>query len=238
MVCAFSPSPSIAYPYLRTWLVLSLTALPGLIATVWVHGQGKPFGDNETGKMQLRRWRAGRAPAPGVRDPDMSRQLSKPWRVVKWTGVVVSLLLGCGWACSVFWSVSIGRGHGAFLYVHGPDRATASAGYLYLTYHRYGDRDWTVEANRISDRWEPDWFERFGLCWRWQFEINDNQRPIGLASGVDLLIPFWMLCLPVSVATFVLFYLDRRPPKGHCRNCGYDLTGNESGVCPECGKTT
>jgi hypothetical protein len=23
---------------------------------------------------------------------------------------------------------------------------------------------------------------------------------------------------------------------GHCRGCGYDLRGNESGVCPECGR--
>lgn len=27
----------------------------------------------------------------------------------------------------------------------------------------------------------------------------------------------------------------RRSRKGLCMNCGYDLTGNESGVCPECG---
>ncbi len=26
-----------------------------------------------------------------------------------------------------------------------------------------------------------------------------------------------------------------RYPPGHCRKCGYDLTGNESGTCPECG---
>jgi len=26
-------------------------------------------------------------------------------------------------------------------------------------------------------------------------------------------------------------------PPGHCTACGYDLTGNTSGVCPECGKT-
>lgn len=25
------------------------------------------------------------------------------------------------------------------------------------------------------------------------------------------------------------------PPEGHCAACGYDLTGNESGRCPECG---
>ena len=28
---------------------------------------------------------------------------------------------------------------------------------------------------------------------------------------------------------------DPRCRKGHCKHCGYDLSGNESGVCPECG---
>lgn len=28
----------------------------------------------------------------------------------------------------------------------------------------------------------------------------------------------------------------RRPPSGHCASCGYDLTGNVSGRCPECGR--
>ncbi len=27
----------------------------------------------------------------------------------------------------------------------------------------------------------------------------------------------------------------RRRKRGHCPNCGYNLTGNVSGVCPECG---
>lgn len=27
-------------------------------------------------------------------------------------------------------------------------------------------------------------------------------------------------------------------PPGYCQNCGYDLTGNVSGRCPECGKET
>ena len=26
------------------------------------------------------------------------------------------------------------------------------------------------------------------------------------------------------------------PPSGHCQSCGYDLTGNTSGRCPECGE--
>jgi RNA polymerase subunit RPABC4/transcription elongation factor Spt4 len=33
-----------------------------------------------------------------------------------------------------------------------------------------------------------------------------------------------------------LWWPDRRRIRlGHCHKCGYDLTGNVSGVCPECG---
>ena len=28
----------------------------------------------------------------------------------------------------------------------------------------------------------------------------------------------------------------RKPKPGHCQQCGYNLTGNESGTCPECGE--
>ncbi len=31
--------------------------------------------------------------------------------------------------------------------------------------------------------------------------------------------------------------IRRGYPPGHCQRCGYDLTGNLSGVCPECGTT-
>ncbi len=32
-----------------------------------------------------------------------------------------------------------------------------------------------------------------------------------------------------------LWWAPVRIPSGHCQKCGYDLTGNVSGVCPECG---
>jgi predicted amidophosphoribosyltransferase len=36
--------------------------------------------------------------------------------------------------------------------------------------------------------------------------------------------------------TVILWFADRRRiPPGHCQKCGYDLTGNVSGICPECG---
>lgn len=49
-----------------------------------------------------------------------------------------------------------------------------------------------------------------------------------------ILIPkFAAVALAASCA--VLFVRRRAIPPGHCRSCEYDLTGNESGICPECG---
>ena len=53
-------------------------------------------------------------------------------------------------------------------------------------------------------------------------------------EGIDA--PLETLLLAVIFPTALLCYLDRRRiPPGHCRNCGYNLTGNVSGLCPECG---
>ncbi len=50
--------------------------------------------------------------------------------------------------------------------------------------------------------------------------------------------PLWLPFLAVALPTLLAWRFWRKPPKpGHCR-CGYDLTGNTSGVCPECGRTT
>jgi hypothetical protein len=50
----------------------------------------------------------------------------------------------------------------------------------------------------------------------------------------------WLPFLGVLIPTASLWYLERPPrcrsrARGHCQECGYDLTGNESGRCPECG---
>jgi predicted amidophosphoribosyltransferase len=46
----------------------------------------------------------------------------------------------------------------------------------------------------------------------------------------------YVLLLIAAVPTVLLWWRDRRIPPGHCQNCGYDLTGNVSGICPECGQ--
>jgi hypothetical protein len=40
-----------------------------------------------------------------------------------------------------------------------------------------------------------------------------------------------------TAAVVYAFCRDRneRPAEGCCRSCGYDLRGNVSGICPECG---
>lgn len=46
----------------------------------------------------------------------------------------------------------------------------------------------------------------------------------------------FVMCLPISMAAGAVF-LPRQPrvQYGRCKKCQYDLTGNVSGVCPQCG---
>ena len=52
--------------------------------------------------------------------------------------------------------------------------------------------------------------------------------------GFLLLIPRWIPFLLIAIPTFIAWRRDRKPPPGHCA-CGYNLTGNVSGRCSECG---
>jgi hypothetical protein len=55
-----------------------------------------------------------------------------------------------------------------------------------------------------------------------------------------LVLPIWLLTLMFSVVPVWWLVLWRRARavrlQGHCAACGYNLTGNISGVCPECGR--
>jgi len=60
-----------------------------------------------------------------------------------------------------------------------------------------------------------------------------SARPGGWTSTV-LLVPHWLL-LPITCVGPVLALRHRHRGAGSCQRCGYDLTGNLSGRCPECG---
>jgi hypothetical protein len=54
-------------------------------------------------------------------------------------------------------------------------------------------------------------------------------------TGWRICLPYWLVSALGFAACFLLmFRIRRRPPAGQCE-CGYNLTGNVSGRCPECG---
>ncbi len=68
--------------------------------------------------------------------------------------------------------------------------------------------------------------------WSW---LQVDAEHIGF--DLPLWIPFLLFAVPTMYLWWMyLWWADRRCiPPGHCRKCGYNLTGNVSGVCPECG---
>ena len=84
--------------------------------------------------------------------------------------------------------------------------------------------------------------------------VHKLQRPVGPAfssasirwpriiweSNLWLVaIPFWLILVCIGIPTACFWRLDRRRHgPDSCQQCGYDLTGNVSGRCPECGTPT
>ncbi len=142
----------------------------------------------------------------------MSRT-SRIRRWIKWCVVLLVFgLLASGWLVSRYSLVWL-QGHGWLVWL--------DAG--------------AVKAQYASYRAEETW-RVWSLSRKADFT---NWRPQIQGSPGILVVPIWLLMLPVLTIALVAccrFWLDRRRiPPGHCQKCGYNLTGNVSGVCPECG---
>ena len=138
-------------------------------------------------------------------------RLRRRWRVVKWAGLVLSLLLICAWAISIRYDltynnvVAVQSGDGAIYY--------ASVEFPKL----HDDVSWSLHNDRRR-------------------HISMPLPSLHLGSLTDVLVPYWVLILLTALPTAFIWWRDRRRIPPHCcQGCGYDLTGNVSGVCPECG---
>lgn len=107
---------------------------------------------------------------------------------------------------------------------------------------------WPVQSlqsrNEIGDVFLSKKIDFLGFevnCYSTKY-VNPNDIRHGPVDGQVVMIPLWMIALASSVypaLTFARFARRRlHNRKGNCQVCCYDLTGNESGVCPECGTRT
>lgn len=138
-------------------------------------------------------------------------------RNLRWIGLVCSLFLLVALFVATFgWAVLQHEG-----YVGGLFRGCLSAK------SPPDPNNIQREPRTLSIGWRPrgtplsmNWWPRFVLTGKGMWKIT---------------LPLWIPTLVVLVPTVVLWATDRRHPPDHCQTCGYNLTGNESGVCPECG---
>jgi len=73
-------------------------------------------------------------------------------------------------------------------------------------------------------------------AWIGSFDISTNSYGIGKSNIVPVIGCDTILVLPslLILARLIVRGWPSRAP-GLCGSCGYDLTGNISGICPECG---
>ncbi len=154
-------------------------------------------------------------------------------RVLKWTGLVVCILILLMWGLTTATLkktlfVVTCRGDTTSL------RIDQGGVFLFDTFMPTARRGWGV--GEYPGPGSGSWSYRFG------FQLPRVHR--GLVQDPDWPGPSWIVYLPLwlpfvvlAIPTAFLFWRDnrRRYSPGHCRSCGYNLTGNESGVCPECG---
>ena len=102
---------------------------------------------------------------------------------------------------------------------------------------RYGGWEW--EANGPVDPRFPRGdgvtiANRLGFAWGGQISPAADGYS---GRSQYIAFPLWAAVLVLGLVPAARAWRRmRRVPGGHCAGCGYDLRGNESGVCPECGR--
>ena len=148
---------------------------------------------------------------------------SRARRLLMWTGVGLSLLViglwvaGQGYEAAVVVPGNIVLGFD----IEGLSASTANVDvrtYAKTTIRRHGRR------GKNFDR------RMFFHSANWGYGRN--------ATTVQIFtLPFGLALSATTLATVLLWYRDRRRvAPGRCLRCEYDLTGNRSGICSECGE--
>ena len=94
----------------------------------------------------------------------------------------------------------------------------------------------------VSAWWRPFWvtFPRGDVVGVYsgalEFRRVDGWFQMGGTWTRGVILPLIYPFAAIAVPTLLVWWFGPKPPKpGHCP-CGYNLTGNVSGRCPECGE--
>ena len=100
---------------------------------------------------------------------------------------------------------------------------------------------WVESYRSEIEFWLP--FSTRYQVWSHRGEVHvwDEGRKTYPARDYGYFLPLCLAALPLLIQLWLTRrdrdLRTRRRWRGLCSNCGYDLRGNESGVCPECGFT-
>lgn len=137
------------------------------------------------------------------------------WRVVRWALTLLAPATCLLWALSGYMSIG--------------------------AYYLVGDAQ-LARGNVFIEWWVPEVAAWGGLKIspaNWNTPEWDWSLPYLDLSDGRVRVPCWLLVPLLTLATTILWRRDRcRRRPGRCRKCNYNLTGNTSGVCPECGLAT
>ncbi len=135
----------------------------------------------------------------------------------KWSGTALTALLLAVWVGSRWWAAGLRLKPTVDLGV--------AAGQVYIGW----EEPWSIIP--LYRDWYPP--ERYLYPFSWWFD--GARSTMGGVTYTDVVIPIWALVVLFATPTLWLWRCDRRRQPGLCVKCGYDLRGNASGVCPECG---
>ena len=89
---------------------------------------------------------------------------------------------------------------------------------------------WAARTHAFYFHWWPP----YDVILPMTYTTNISGKNVTRRWTQRVTLPMWLPLVLIAIPTAFLWWRDRPPKPGHCP-CGYDLTGNVSGTCPECG---